>query len=77
MTRTYFIVFFVSSIIAGQVCHASPEEDRQAMANYYSARFPGVPFAEFSNGIYAFDENSANGTPGNGGDTSVSESTLK
>lgn len=36
---------------------ASPEEDRLAMVKYYSERFPDVPFQEFANGLYAFDEN--------------------
>ena len=35
---------------------AGPEEDREAFVEYYQARFPDVPFAEFANGIYAIDE---------------------
>jgi sulfur-oxidizing protein SoxA len=34
---------------------AGPEEDRQAFVEYFTARFPEVPFAEFANGIYAID----------------------
>ena len=35
---------------------AGPEEDRLAMLNFYTERFPDVPFQEFANGLYAFDE---------------------
>ena len=57
VTKTFFIVFFVSSVLAGHTCYAGPEEDRQALVDFYLARFPRVPFEEFANGIYAFDEN--------------------
>ena len=35
---------------------ASPEEDRLAFVSHYQSLFPEVPFAEYANGIYAFDE---------------------
>ena len=34
---------------------AGPEDDREAFVEYFQARFPDVPFAEFANGIYAID----------------------
>ena len=35
---------------------ATPEDDRKAFQGFYQQRFPDVPFEEFSNGIYAIDE---------------------
>jgi sulfur-oxidizing protein SoxA len=35
---------------------AGPDQDRQAFRTYFEGRFPGVPFTEFANGIYAIDE---------------------
>jgi len=43
-------IFPVLSAMAG------PEEDRLAMVEYYTDRFPDVPMQEFANGLYAFDE---------------------
>ena len=35
---------------------AGPEEGRQAFVAHYQSEFPGVPFEEFANGIYAIDD---------------------
>jgi sulfur-oxidizing protein SoxA len=35
---------------------AGPEEDRQALVAFYLSEFPGVPFEDFANGIYALDD---------------------
>jgi sulfur-oxidizing protein SoxA len=44
-------------LVAGWAA-ADPEEDKAAFQQYFLARFPGVPLAEFANGIYALDEDS-------------------
>ena len=33
----------------------TPEDDLKAFRDYFAKRFPGVPFDEFQNGIYAID----------------------
>ena len=35
---------------------ATPEEDREIFQRYNQERFPNVPFQEFANGSYSFDE---------------------
>ena len=35
---------------------AGPEDDREAFFEYFQARFPDVPFAEFANGIVIADD---------------------
>jgi len=42
-------------MLVGPAVLAGPEEDRLAMVNFYSGRFPDVPMQEFANGLYAFD----------------------
>lgn len=37
---------------------ANPEEDKKAFQGYFMKRFPKVPFADFSNGVYSIDKNS-------------------
>ena len=33
----------------------TPEEDVEIFRKHYQKRFPGVPFAEFANGVYSID----------------------
>jgi sulfur-oxidizing protein SoxA len=37
--------------------YADPKADNEFMHEFFKKRFPNVEFAEFSNGVYAFDEN--------------------
>jgi sulfur-oxidizing protein SoxA len=46
----------VSGFLHTPLAVAGPEEDRAAFVAHYQSRFPGIPFAEFANGIYAIDE---------------------
>jgi sulfur-oxidizing protein SoxA len=46
----------IIGLFAGAGATAGPEEDRTAMLEYYTGRFPDVPLQEFANGLYAFDE---------------------
>ena len=46
----------IIGLFAGGGATAGPEEDRTAMLEYYTGRFPDVPLQEFANGLYAFDE---------------------
>lgn len=41
--------------IAPSALAATPEEDRNAVQNYMTKKFPGVPLAEYANGVYAID----------------------
>ena len=50
------ILVMAVGLLAGQVAIGGPEEDRLAMVDYYTTRFPEVPLQEFANGLYAFDE---------------------
>ena len=56
LTGKFSPIFLLGGILVGLVAMAGPEEDRTAMVNYYSARFPDVPTQEFANGLYAFDQ---------------------
>lgn len=56
MSKTGISFVIIVSLLAGQFAVAGPEEDRQAMVDYYTTRFPNVPMQEFANGLYAFDE---------------------
>ncbi len=54
--RVLLIGFSCGVLLAGLV-QADPETDRQALVEFYQARFPNVELQEFANGLYAFDEN--------------------
>lgn len=51
-------LLILALICAFGVAVAGPEDDRKAFVKYYQSLFPDVPFPEFANGIYAFDEDS-------------------
>lgn len=55
MTKNVISVSIVLGLIAATSAMAGPEEDRIAMVEYYTERFPEVPLQEFANGLYAFD----------------------
>ena len=40
---------------APSVLASTPDEDRQALENYMTKSFPGVPLQEYANGVYAID----------------------
>ena len=46
----------LTALLVPALATAGPEDDRQAFVAYYASRFPGVPFQEYANGIYAIDE---------------------
>jgi len=54
--KAFLTLLVAMGLLAAQPALAGPEEDRQAMLNYYEKRFPGVALEEFANGLYAFDE---------------------
>ena len=56
MTKAYLTLFVVAGLLLAQWATAGPDEDRQAMASYFQARFPDVPTQDFANGLYALDE---------------------
>ena len=49
-------LILASGLLSGSLVLAGPEEDRVAFVAHYQSRFPGIPFAEYANGIYAIDE---------------------
>lgn len=49
-----FLLFFATVMIYKDAL-AGPSEDRQAFVAYFESRFPGIPFEEYANGIYAID----------------------
>ncbi len=51
------IILSVLLVALAAVAQAGPEEDRLAFREFFKARFPEVPVAEYINGIYALDEN--------------------
>lgn len=56
MSRIILPLCLLSGVLAAPIATADPEEDRMAMVNYYTQRFPAVPMQEFANGLYAFNE---------------------
>ncbi len=56
MSRIILPLCLLSGVLAAPIATAGPEEDRMAMVNYYTQRFPAVPMQEFANGLYAFNE---------------------
>lgn len=47
---------FAAAVLTTGTALGGPEEDRQAMVDFYSKRFPDVEFQDFANGLYALDE---------------------
>ena len=56
MSNKILLLSVIVGLFAGAGATAGPEEDRTAMLEYYTGRFPDVPLQEFANGLYAFDE---------------------
>lgn len=56
MTKAYLTLFLIAGLLLAQRATAGPDEDRQAMADYFQTRFPDVPKQDFANGLYALDE---------------------
>ena len=55
--RAVPIVLLGAGLVFGSgVAQAAPEDDLKAFRHFYQQRFPGVPFEDFANGIYAIDE---------------------
>lgn len=50
------IALFGVALTAAPV-YADPKSDNEAIHAFFKSRFPNVEFSEFSNGVYAFDEN--------------------
>jgi len=53
MKRLAVLMSCLAGIAGGGSAVASPDEDLKALHNYFEQRFPGVPLAEYKNGIYA------------------------
>ena len=56
MNNKILLLSVIIGLFAGAGATAGPEEDRTAMLEYYTGRFPDVPLQDFANGLYAFDE---------------------
>jgi len=56
VSNKILLLSVIIGLFAGAGATAGPEEDRTAMLEYYTGRFPDVPLQEFANGLYAFDE---------------------
>ena len=57
MNRTF--VRLLALVVAGAVpafAQATPAQDLKEFQGYFMKRFPGVPLAEFGNGVYAIDK---------------------
>jgi len=57
-TRTTSCLFIsvVATLLGHATAVAGPEEDRLAFVAFFQSRFPGIPFEEYRNGIYAIDD---------------------
>lgn len=55
MNRLYFILIALT-IGAPTTTFSGPKEDLQQFRDFFTARFPAVPFNEFSNGVYAINK---------------------
>ena len=55
--RRVLLTGFTCGVLLAGLVQADPETDRQALVEFYQARFPSVELQEFANGLYAFDEN--------------------
>src|SRR5699024_11472972 len=58
MIRSLTITFVAAAtglMMVGGIALASPEQDRQAMRDYYQQRFPDVAIEDYVNGSYALD----------------------
>ncbi len=55
--RRVLLTGFTCGVLLAGLVQADPEADRQALVEFYQARFPNVEWQEFANGLYAFDEN--------------------
>ena len=53
--KWWLVVGGLAAGLAAAAAGATPEDDRKAFVAYYESRFPGVPFAEYANWIYALD----------------------
>lgn len=53
----YLSVALLGAALTAAPAIADPKSDNETMHDYFEKRFPAVEFAEFSNGVYAFDEN--------------------
>lgn len=56
MTRAYLTLFAIAGLLQALPAAAGPDEDRQAMSDFFHKRFPDVPTQDFANGLYALDE---------------------
>jgi len=56
LKKSILSLWLIGGIFPVLSAMAGPEEDRLAMVEYYTDRFPDVPMQEFANGLYAFDE---------------------
>lgn len=52
------ISLFTLAVYQGAI--AGPGEDRLAFVAYFESRFPDIPFTEYTNGIYAIDQDARN-----------------
>lgn len=57
MKRLFITITICLLGIVPSITLASPSTDLKKFRAYFLKRFPGVPFQDFSNGIYALDQN--------------------
>lgn len=56
--KKYLVALSVSMLIGlPGATQAGPKEDLEAFQGYFKKRFPDVPYEEFINGVYAFNQN--------------------
>lgn len=53
----YLSVALFGVALSAAPVYADPKSDNELMHGFFKSRFPSVEFAEFSNGVYAFDAN--------------------
>lgn len=53
----YLSVALFGVALSAAPVYADPKSDNELMHSFFKGRFPSVEFAEFSNGVYAFDAN--------------------
>lgn len=53
--KRVLVAFTAALAVSAAGAASAPEEDREALVEYFKQKFPEVPFEEYVNGQYAFD----------------------
>lgn len=56
MKRLVILIACTLGVAAGSVANGAPQDDLNALREYFKQRFPKVQFNDYVNGVYALDE---------------------